>query len=175
MLTAELDRLGDQFAHLHDVVAPLGLKLVGDPNWTEPSNFHYLTEKDRADPHIMANVEAMCATNVLISWFGQDNEGFVGLWRGLANTLPGSAPVVRLDSEGQYALAADGIGNYLAISRGEDDFAEVRTTLVDAGFAVADEYEDIWGTTEGHACPNAYRHLLYNAGLTRRGLPPVEA
>ena len=175
MLTAELDRLRDQFARLHDVVAPLGLELVDDPNWTEPSNFHYLTEKDRADPHIMANVEAMCATNVLIPWFGQDNEGFVGLWRGLANTPPGSAPVVRLDSEGQYALVADGIGNYLAISRDEDDFAEVRTTLVDAGFAVADEYEDIWGTTEGHACPNAYRHLLYNAGLARRGLPPVEA
>lgn len=65
MLTAELNRLRDQFVRLHNVVAPLGLHLVDDPSWTEPSGFHYLTEKARTDPHIMANVEAMCATNVL--------------------------------------------------------------------------------------------------------------
>jgi len=172
---AELDLLREHFACLQDVIAPLQLTLVEDPRWEEPSSTAYLTDADRADPDTRGNFEAMQATNALIAWFGQDVEGFVGLWRGPDGIPLATAPVVRLDSEGQYALVAGNVGNYIAASRDEDDFAEVRAVLVAAGLAVADEWEDIWDTTEGFACPNDYRHVLYNEGRARRGLPPVEA
>ena len=46
-----------------------------------------LTATDRKDLDILSNVDAMVATNELISWFGRDIHGFLGLWRGPKNTL----------------------------------------------------------------------------------------
>jgi hypothetical protein len=172
-MTPELERLRRSLEQLDDLVNELELTLVDDPRWGEPSETSYLNDEDRADPDIMSNVEAMAATNELIAWFGQDNEGYLGLWRGPKNTHLPEAPVVQLDSEGQYRLVAPSIGNYLAIASSEDDFARTRQVLLDAGFAVEASREAIWATLERYDSPNDYRHKLYNQARVRRGLEPI--
>src|SRR3954453_18586248 len=101
-MTPDLVRLHKAVEDLEDIVDELELELVDDPSWAEPSDTSYLTKADLANPDIVANVSAMAVTNKLISWFGKDAEGYVGLWRGPLNHPLERAPVVRLDSEGQY-------------------------------------------------------------------------
>ena len=152
----------------------LELELVDDPAWSEPSDTSYLTDEDRANPDIMANVEAMAATDALIAWFGQDMVGFVGLWRGPDGTPLTEAPVVRLDTEGQYELVAATVGDYIAVSVDEEDFDEARDALLGQGFQVAPSVDAIWASVEPLDCPNDFRHRLYNEARARRGLDPVE-
>lgn len=173
MLTHEIALLHDKLGDLTDITGALELELVDDPRWGEPSDTSYLNERDRANPDIMSNVDAMNATNALIDWFGRDMEGFVGLWRGPSNTPREQAPIVRLDSEGQYSLVATNIGDYLAISTDEDDFDDNRAALIAAGFTVAASRDDIWGSLDHFVSPNAYRHTLYNAAREKRGLLPI--
>ena len=101
-MTPEIEKLRDSLDALGDQVDYLELEMVDDPKWDEPSDTSYLNDDDRADPDIMSNVEAMTATNGLISWFARDQEGYVGLWRGPSNTALEEAPIVRLDTEGEY-------------------------------------------------------------------------
>jgi hypothetical protein len=172
-MTPDIDRLRRTLDALADITD--GLELVDDPSWAEPSDVSYLNDQDRANPDIMANVEAMAATNRLIAWFGRDTEGFVGLWRGPKNTALSDAPIVRLDSEGQYSLVARSIGDYLAISADHDDFADVRRRLVAAGFTVRESPDAIWEAVDpDESAANDYRHSLYNEGRVRRGLKPIQ-
>ena len=172
-MTPDLVRLREKFEQLGQLVSALELELVDDPNWAEPSDTSYLNDKDRADPDIMANVEAMAATNQLISWFGRDMEGFLGLWRGSKGLPLDQAPVVQLDSEGQYSLVAATIPDYLAIAWSEEAFDRARVALMNAGFSVGASPEAIWQAVASSDSPEAYRHRLYNEGRVRRGLQPV--
>src|SRR5688572_30344619 len=114
-MTPDIERLRSSLDDLEDQVDYLELELVDSPDWGEPSDTSYLTDEDRADPETMDNVDAMAQTNRLIAWFGRDMEGFVGLWRGPDNLALENAPVVRLDTEGQYSIVARSIGDYIAI------------------------------------------------------------
>ena len=173
-MTPDVERLRNSLEQLEDQIDYLELELVDDPEWTEPSDTSYLSADDRANPDIMANVEAMAETNKLIAWFARDQEGYVGLWRGPDRQPLDSAPVVRLDTEGQYDLVATTIGDYIAISVDEDDFDDTREALKGAGFTVRASAEEIWSSVEAQPCPNDYRLKLYNEGRKRRGLEPVE-
>jgi len=172
-MTPDVDHLRKSLDDLGDLLEQIGFELVDDPNWAEPSDTSYLNDRDRADPDIMANVDAMDATNKLIAWIGRDTEGFVGLWRGPDNLPLQQAPVVRLDTEGQYSLVGATVPDYIAVSAGEDAFADARATLVAAGFKVAASEEKVWDALKGIAGPNAYRHDLYNKGRIKRGLDPI--
>jgi hypothetical protein len=173
-MTPDIDKLKNSLDEIADQVDYLELELVDDPNWAEPSDHSYLSDEERKDPSIMANVEAMNKTNGLISWFARDQEGYVGLWRGPQNQACELAPVVRLDTEGEYELVATTIGDYVAASVDEDDFDDAKAALAGAGFAVRDSVEAIWKSLEGLESPNDYRNKLYNQGRVQRGLEPVE-
>jgi hypothetical protein len=160
-MTPDLLRLR-QSSNLGPIIERLELELVDDPSWGEPSDTSYLTPKDRANPDITANVDAMLATNKLIAWFGRDNEGFVGIWRGPEDRALAESPVVRLDTEGQYSIVAATIPDYIAISVPEDEFQSVRAALVGAGFQVGNNPDAIWGALDSFDDdPNAYRNELY--------------
>ena len=111
----------------------------------------------------MANIEAMSATNELIDWFGKDMEGFIGFWRGPESTPIEEAPVVRLDTEGQYELVARTVGDYLLVTADEDAFDDHREALVDAGFEVATSIKAIHKSIKGRRAPNEHRDGLYEA------------
>jgi hypothetical protein len=173
-MTPDLVRLRDTFGQLGQLVEALELELVDDPSWSEPSDTSYFSEQERADPDVMANVEAMAATNRLIAWFGRDMEGYLGLWRGPQELPLERAPVVQLDSEGQYSIVAATIPDYLAVAWSEEAFDRARQALSKVGFTVAASAEEIAKTAESFESPNAYRHRLYNEGRVRRGLSPVD-
>lgn len=172
-MTPDLERLRSSLPKLEEIVEALELELVDEPNWAEPSDASYLNDEDKANPDIMANVEAMAATNELISWFARDMEGYVGLWRGPENTPLEKAPVVRLDTEGVYEIVAATIPDYIAISVDEDDFKATRKALTKAGFTVAASTDDIWAKVEENEGPSDHRHALYNEARKRRGLPEI--
>ena len=169
-MTPELLKLREHLGTLRSIVDRLEFELVDDPNWAEPSDSSYLSEAERHNPDIAANVDAMNETNKLISWFGQDYEGYVGLWRGPSNRAPAASPVVRLDNEGQYSIVAMTIPDYLAISMPEEEFATTREALADAGFEVAFNPDAIWGAIESvEDPPNDYRNKLYRELKQSRG------
>lgn len=172
-MTPELVLLRKKMEVLGDLVDELELELVEDPQWAEPSDTSYLNADDRANPDTMANVEAMAQTNKLIAWFGRDMEGFVGLWRGADQVALAKAPIVRLDTEGQYELVASSIGDYLCIAASNDDFDENRKMVTKAGLAVSGSPDEIWEAIEDYDSPNEYRRHLYNAQRKQRGLPPI--
>jgi hypothetical protein len=93
-------------------------------------------------------------TNALISWFGKDRLGFVGLWRGPSNTALASAPVVRLNPEGIYAIVAATIPDYILVSLGHDEFAKTREVLTSTGFAASNNSDAIWASIENTDDPN---------------------
>jgi hypothetical protein len=173
-MTPDVDRLRKNREALSDITDGFELELVDDPYWAEPSDVSYLNDEDRADPDIMANVEAMAATNQLIAWFGRDSEGFVGVWRGPENRPLREAPIVRLDTEGQYSIIAKSVGDYLAISADPDAFDHTRQRLVAAGFAVRESPDAIWAAVDPEkTVANRHRHSLYNEGRLKRGLEPI--
>jgi hypothetical protein len=173
-VTPDVNRLRRSLDQLHETLERIEFEFVDDPRWAKPSDFSYLTDADRGDPDIMDNVDAMAATNELIAWFGQDFEGYVGLWRGPNGLSLDEAPVVRLDSEGQYYIVAVTVSDYLAISVDrveEEAFEEIRRALIAAGFDVRGSREEIWAAIDGkRKSPNDYRLALYNQ---RRGLRAI--
>ncbi|HFK3784973.1 TPA: hypothetical protein ACG1RN_004009 [Klebsiella oxytoca] len=174
-MTPEILLLRGKINQLSEITEYIELELTDNPQWEAPSDTSYLNEKDWADPDIVDNVRAMQATNKLISWFGEDNEGYVGLWRGPDDIPLEQAQVVRLDSEGQYELVADTIANYLAISCDEDEFPHIRQLLTTAGFSVANSIDEIWQRIDDSIVqPNDYRNQLYNDARILRGEDPVE-
>jgi len=174
-MTPDLLRLRENQAALMAVLERLELQLVDDPAWGEPSDTSYLSPADRANPDIAANVAAMAATNKLVAWFGRDQEGFVGLWRGAGGEQPlDASPVVRLDTEGQYTIVAATIPDYVAVSLPEDEFASTRDALTRVGFRVSNNVDAIWDSLDGFDDPNAYRNQLYEKEREDRGLARFE-
>jgi hypothetical protein len=172
-MTPDVDRLRSSLDQLHDLVKRLKFEFVNDPQWAKPSESSYLTDAHRADPNIMANIEAMEATNKLIAWFGRDFEGYVGLWRGPTGLPFDEAPVVRLDSEGQYSLVAATVPEYLAISVRKEAFEDSHVALIAVGFGLRSSRKEIWAAIDRKTSPNEYRHALFNEGRARRGLEAI--
>jgi hypothetical protein len=102
--------------------------------------------------------------------------GYVGLWRGPGRHPLAGAPVVVLDTEGQYAIAATNVADFIAISADDEDFKETVKALVAAGFSPRKSQDAIWKTLDARKGddPNEYRRTLYNEGRKKRGLKPIQ-
>jgi len=66
-MTPDIVKLRDSLPTLGPIIERLELELVDDPSWSEPSDTSYLSDADRQNPDIAANVEAMAETNRLIA------------------------------------------------------------------------------------------------------------
>jgi hypothetical protein len=176
-MTPEIEKLREYLDDFEWIVDAIELELVDDPDWAEPSDTSYLNEKDRANPDIMANVEAMAATNALIAWFGRDAEGFVGLWRGPKNTPLERAPVVRLDTEGQYEIEGATVADYLLLAVGDDEEEEAQGLLEELGLKPSKSRKAAQKAIDklGASQVNDHRNTLYEQARAKRGLPPVTA
>jgi hypothetical protein len=172
-VTPEIEKLRQR--KMKPVLKVLDIELVDDPAWDAPSDTSYLSPKEKKDPDIASNVAAMSATNKLVAWFGRGPMGYIGLWRGPRQHPLEKAPVVVLDTEGQYSIAATNVADFIAISADDEDFDDTVEALVAAGFTPRRSQNAIWKTLEalGDDDPNEYRHKLYNEGRKKRGLKPI--
>ena len=173
-MTPDIERLR-KAKKLQRILEDLEMEFVDDPAWGEPSDTSYLSPKERKDPDIASNVEAMDATNKLIAWLGRARVGFVGLWRGPRDRPLDKAPVVVLDTEGQYEVVSATVADFIAISVDDEDLDDTIKVLVAAGFSPRKSHKAIWKALDAFKGdnPNEYRHLLYNEGRKRRGLKPI--
>jgi hypothetical protein len=65
----------------------------------------YLSDRDRQNPAIMANVAAINDVLALITIVAESEDGdMIGYWHGPERTPIGKAPIVKLDTEGMFCL-----------------------------------------------------------------------
>jgi len=90
-----------------DPLQALQTRLI-EPGGTYPLLDHsYLNDKDRANPATMANVKAMSAVIAMCSFVGEDDESrLYGYWHGPKKTPASEAPILLLNSEGQFDLCS---------------------------------------------------------------------
>jgi hypothetical protein len=128
---------------LNDALSDLGYRLLAAddaPTLLNPDS--YLSPAERADPSIAANTVAMDEVCAQISFFVEDDESnLYGYWHGPERTALAAAPIVKLDSEGQFSLL-QGRGLIEAligdrVSFDEDAFAEHAQGFEGLGFTVA--------------------------------------
>src|SRR5215475_39844 len=113
-----------------DPLETFNFQLLSDGRQSGILDKSYLSETDRANPDIMANVAAIddVLAHILVVGEHHDN-GAYGYWLGPENGPIESAPIVRLDTEGQFELRR---GNTLA-----------EALLVDCGSHDEDEFIDL--------------------------------
>ena len=168
-MTPEIEALRAHATLLAPLFYEMELKFVDDPEWPEPSDISYLNEQDRANPRTMASVEAMQRMNAMISWFGRDREGFLGLWRGPARTPIERSPVVRFDTEWMYEICALSVADYIALQN-QDTFEGARDLLREAGFTVLEDHRAIWASVAGMTEPKDLQNAFYIEGCAKRGV-----
>jgi hypothetical protein len=83
--------------------------------------------------------------------------GLLGYWLGEGNRPVAEAPVVELDSEGQYELKGTSVAEYLLqFPDSAEDFATVRDWLVGHGIPVTvRSRQEVWDKVKGFEDPNA--------------------
>jgi hypothetical protein len=138
-----------------------------EPGQSHPLLSHdYLNDTDRANPAIMANVEAMKATSALCCFvFVTDDGELVGYWRGPDRLEPDKAPIVLLDTEGQYNLLPGRTilqAMYLLMKHGNlaERLEEAGQALAKLGVSTTDA--DLAETSGGASIgPGDYRKKVY--------------
>ena len=138
----------------------------------------YLNERDRQNPDIMANVAAIDEMLAMITFVAESEDGdMIGYWHGPERTPIDAAPIVKLDTEGQFDLMQGRnvseamLGNY---TFGDDErFADGRAWLAECGIEM--EAADWHGlsTPTATTMPNKLHRTLYNERRVAVGLKPV--
>jgi hypothetical protein len=136
----------------------------------------YLNEKDRADPDIMANVAAMKSTCEYAAFVARDEDGnLIGYWFGPENVGIDSAPILKVDSEGQFELLG---GRSLSeallgdkVFEDADKFAALKDVFAQAGIAIAaDSWEDL-EYPDPPTSPAVFHEERYEENRSKAGLP----
>lgn len=85
---------------------PSALRFLAEGETSTVLSMSYLTEADRQNPDTMANVGAIEDVSALTTWVVEDEDESTtyGYWHGSENTPPAQAPIVIIDSEGQFSL-----------------------------------------------------------------------
>lgn len=128
---------------LNDALSDLGYRLLAAddaPTLLHPDS--YLSEAERADPSIAANIVAIDEVCAQISFFAEDDQSnLFGYWHGAERTALAAAAVVKFDNEGQFSLLQGrGLIEALIGDRVFDDdeaFAEHAQCFQGLGFTVA--------------------------------------
>lgn len=126
-------------AHAEEVAERTGIELNWKKGWAPWLDTSYLSEADRANPDIAANVRAIAEVCGLIAFIAAHEDGeYFGYWRGPGNRAVADSPLVRLDNEGQFSFCGGSsfAEALLAQAGDEEQFDELRNWLAAAGVAV---------------------------------------
>ena len=93
--------------HRRELLQLLGVDMQPVADWTPWLDTSYLSEADRANPDIVANVQAVHDICAWISFVAAYEDGeYYGYWRGPEGRPVAESPTVLLDNEGQFQLCA---------------------------------------------------------------------
>jgi hypothetical protein len=125
----------------------------------------YLSDRDRQDPAIMANVAAINDVVGLMTIVAESEDGdMVGYWHGPERMPIGKAPIVKLDTEGMFCLMQGRnlseamLGNYTFDDAGR--FADGRAWLASCGIEIdARNWREL-STPEASTRPDELHDML---------------
>ena len=159
-----------------------GASLLWPGDATPSLDHDYLTDADRADADVMANVAAMRETAGRLRFVLQEEDGaLLGYWQADAALPLTDCALFRLDTESQYEAAegatlAETLAYHAFLTGGEEASAAVIAAFAALGVAIPPKDEDaIDRATERRAAAIAetpqdfrerrYRHYRKAAGL----------
>ena len=84
-----------------------GVSIGGGADWAPWLDTSYLSEADKRNPDIIANVRAIADVCGLITFVAMHEDAeYIGYWRGPSQLLIANSPLVVLDNEGQFRICA---------------------------------------------------------------------
>lgn len=149
-----------------------GIEMDWREGWAPWLDTSYLSEAERADPGISANVRAITEVCQLIAFVAATEEGeYIGYWRGPRRRLVAESPLVVLDNEGQFRISAGHslAEAILAQSAGFAGFDELRDWLRALDIAVTWETDDDMTWQEEEHDPTKLHEELYYRYLAGGG------
>ena len=126
----------------------------------------YLSDRDRQNPDIMANVAAINDVLALITIVAESEDGdMIGYWHGPERTPIGKAPIVKLDTEGMFCLMQGRtLSEAMLADYTFDDaerFADARAWLASCGIEIdAKNWREL-STPEASTRPDNLHDMLY--------------
>jgi hypothetical protein len=125
--------------HQNELEQRTGIVLTLDEDWTPWLDTSYLSEAEKANPEIAANIRAIeevCSMIAFVAVYEDDE--YIGYWRGPDRRFVADSPLTYLDNEGQFYLCggtniAEAI---LARASGEEHFQELRDWMRSIGIDI---------------------------------------
>lgn len=158
--------------HRDELLEVLGVDMQTEETWTPWLDTSYLSDAERADPGIAANLKAIHDVCGLISFVAAYEDGeYYGYWRGPEGRPVAKSPIVLLDSEGQFELCAGRTLAEALLARAPR-FEEARDWMRSIGIAVPwnSEADVEWfddGHDPGELHREAYDRYRHGRDITR--------
>jgi hypothetical protein len=160
-----------------DPLARLGARLIEPGMDVSLLSHAYLTEKDRANPDIMANVAAIGAVLALATFVMELDDGqLLGYWHGPEQTPIEDAALIEFDTEGQFyfvsglTITEAMLGYEL---RRESDFAQMRDWCAKLGILISARSLAELEHREAKTNPSTVHLEAYNRHRVAAGLSPI--
>jgi hypothetical protein len=161
-----------------DPLATMWVQLFDSGQSSDLLDHSYLNDEDRANPDIMANVAAMTTVCAHCVFVAQNDDGILfGYWFGPENLPIESAPIVKLDTEGQFELiGGKSLSEALVGDRVFDDdaaFAKLKGQFGRAGINFAASSWDELDDPDAPTDPGILHDRCYRENRAKAGLPPM--
>ena len=149
--------------HTEELVARSGIKLSCEAEWTPWLDTSYLTEADRSNPDIIANMRAIADVCRLISFIAAHEDGeYYGYWQGPSMRPVNNAPLVLLDNEGQFRLCGSTFTEaVLSRTYDEEEFSEMRDWLRSLNIESLPETLSAVASPQVETAPHELHNSLY--------------
>jgi hypothetical protein len=161
-----------------DPLAKIGARLIEPGMDVTMLSDTYLTEQDRADPDIMANVagfEAVFALSTMV--VDLDAEFLLGYWHGPEGTPIDKARIFWVDTEGQFEIARGRTLTEAIVAfdvRSDSDFAQQRDWWARHGILIAASTLAELEYDAFASDPHDVHIEAYNRHRISAGLPPFQ-
>jgi hypothetical protein len=157
-------------------LAKIGARLI-EPGM-DVALLRSVAEKDRSDPDTMAHIAAIEDVFTLSTIVAElDDQDLLGYWHGPEGTPIDKAPILHLDTEGQFEIATGRTLTEAIVAFHfwcDSDFARYRDWCAQLGIVVAARTlsELDYGAITSH--PRDVHLEAYNRHRVAAGLPPFE-
>jgi hypothetical protein len=160
-------------AHADDLIEQTGIALNWEAGWAPWLDTSYLSEAERANPDIAANVRAIAEVCGLIAFVAaNEDDEYFGYWRGPNQRMIADSPLVYLDNEGQFNLCGGSTFAEAVLGQtyDEEQFTELRDWLRSIGIAIRHETSKDLVYPEASPSPDELHKELYYRYRREAGL-----